>query len=435
MNSDESRPLTSDLARRDYIIVGVVIAIFISSFFLVYLYAGRPLPNPDQPEQLMGMVKDFILIFTSILYEALPFIILGAVLAGILEELVPQGLIPRLGLYAARFMKRRLPRTLFWILFPALRFFVRNRPLQIMLSAWLGLLFPMCECGIIPVMRRLLRKGLPLSCCVSYLLAGPIINIVVMISTYMAFYGREADTDAKTNLPGYQLGGIGMTFWRVTIGFLVAVGTSLVVEWQYRRHGNKLLAPLAIPGGALGQGDDADDDVWKVLRRIWSVDIQGRGRALWTWCGRRLSNIAETALHDFVDITFYLILGALLAALTRVMLDQEKVASLSTSIPVLAIVLTMELAILLCLCSEADAFVAAGFFAGLRPSAKLAFLTLGPMLDFKLYFMYTRVFRTRLILTIITCVVLQVFTYSIVFHYAYEGWVEYQKSTSVASAP
>ena len=194
--------------------------------------------------------KDFILVFTSILYEALPFIILGAVLAGILEELVPQGLIPRLGLYAARAMKRYLPRKLFWVLFPLLKFLVRNRPVQIMLSAWLGLLFPMCECGIIPVMRRLLRKGLPLSCCVSYLLAGPIINVVVMLSTYMAFYGRENDPDPRnTSLPDYQLGGIGMTFWRITIGFLVAVGTSFVVEWQYRRHGNKLLRRWRSPVG------------------------------------------------------------------------------------------------------------------------------------------------------------------------------------------
>src|SRR5439155_25746809 len=132
-------------------------------------------------------------------------------LAGILEELVPQGLIPRLGLYAARAMKHYLPRGLFRAFFPLLKFLVRNRPLQIMLSAWLGLLFPMCECGIIPVMRRLLRKGLPLSCCVSYLLAGPIINVVVMLSTYMAFYGRENDLDPRTNQPDYQLGGVGMT--------------------------------------------------------------------------------------------------------------------------------------------------------------------------------------------------------------------------------
>ena len=50
----------------------------------------------------------------------------------------------------------------------------------------LGLIFPMCECGIVVVMRRLLRKGLPLSCCIAYMLAGPIINLVVIFSTWVA---------------------------------------------------------------------------------------------------------------------------------------------------------------------------------------------------------------------------------------------------------
>src|SRR5215813_13147099 len=97
--------------------------------------------------------KDFIVIFTSILYEALPFIVLGAVVAGMLEELVPQRIVAKI-----------IPRS---------------RVLAIAIGGLLGLLFPMCECGIIPVMRRLLRKGVPLSCCVCYMLAGPIINVVV----------------------------------------------------------------------------------------------------------------------------------------------------------------------------------------------------------------------------------------------------------------
>ena len=78
-------------------------------------------------------VPNFILIFMSILLEAMPFIVLGAMIAGLLEELLPQKLITRL-----------LPRSRF---------------LAIAIGGLLGLLFPMCECGIIPVMRRLLRRG------------------------------------------------------------------------------------------------------------------------------------------------------------------------------------------------------------------------------------------------------------------------------------
>ena len=318
-------------------------------------------------------VPNLILIFMSILLEAMPFIVLGAIIAGLLEELVPQ-----------KFITRILPRSRF---------------LAIAIGGLLGLLFPMCECGIIPVMRRLLRKGLPVSCCVAYLLAGPIINVVVMLSTYLAFDGQE-----KTPVPpgmAPQMGGLWMMGLRMGLGYLVAVGTSLIVDWQYKKHGNKLLTPLAAPSSLPLVDEDAEE----------------RRRPV----GERVTNIVQTALHDFVDIMVFLILGALIASLTRQLISQETVAKISNDHPYLAIGIMMALAVVLCLCSEADAFVAASF-ATMRPAAKVAFLVLGPMLDFKLYFMYTRVFRTRLIWTIFLSVIVQVFLYSYAVHLIWESY-------------
>ena len=334
-------------------------------------------------------VPNLILIFMSILLEAMPFIVLGAVIAGLLEELLPQKLIGRI-----------LPRGHF---------------LAILIGGLLGLLFPMCECGIIPVMRRLLRKGLPLSCCTAYLLAGPIINVVVMLSTFLAFDGQE-----KTPVPhgvAPQMGGLWMMGLRMGLGYLVAIGTSLIVEWQYRKHGNKLLTPLAAPSNL----PQVDEDEPEKKRPI----------------GERITNIVQTSLHDFVDIMVYLILGALIASLTRQLISQEKVAEVSHAFPGLAIGIMMALAVVLCLCSEADAFVAASY-ATMRPAAKLAFLVLGPMLDFKLYFMYTRVFRTRLIWTIFLSVIVQVYLYSYGVHLIWETYgsqLETPPAAAVAPRP
>ena len=325
----------------------------------------------DNPSILK--VENFILTFTSILYEALPFIILGAVIAGILEEMLPQKLITR--------------------------FLPRSPTLAILIGALLGLIFPMCECGIIPVMRRLLRKGLPLSCCVAYLLAGPIINVVVLGSTFVAFSSMENTTEPNGGL-SYQMGSWWMMGMRAGLGFLVAVVTAHIVEWQYRKYGNKLLMPLAIPS---------------TLPLIEDTDAPEAKRSPW----QRLSNVSDTALHDFIDITVFLILGALLAAFMRQMITQQMITQMSRDHAVLAIGLMMLLAVLLCLCSEADAFVAASFNL-LRPSAKLAFLVLGPMLDLKLYMMYTRVFRPRLIYTIFLSVIVQVFVYSYGMHLFWE---------------
>jgi uncharacterized membrane protein YraQ (UPF0718 family) len=336
-----------------------------------------------------NQLKDFILNFFSILIEAMPFIILGAVIAGILEELVPQRLVTRV----IGALENVLPHSLV-------------RVGAILLGGLLGLVFPMCECGIIPVMRRLLRKGLPLSCCVAYLLAGPIINVVVMLSTWVAFYGQENVKNPATGLLDHQMGSWWMMGFRVGIGYLVAVGTALIVERQHRKYGDELLAPLARPSKSATETADEDNGNSGPRPSVW----------------QRISNISETALHDFVDITLYLILGALLASFVRQWLGHERMAYLASQHWYLAIILMMGLAILLCLCSEADAFVAASFIT-VRPAAKLAFLTLGPMLDFKLYFMYTRVFRPRLIWTIICSVVIQVFIYSVLVHLWWEGYL------------
>ena len=338
---------------------------------------------------MQQLVQDFIVTFTSILYEAMPFIVLGAVIAGVLEEIVPQQMIARL-----------VPK---------------NRFLAISLSALLGLIFPMCECGIVPVMRRLLRKGLPLGCCVSYLLAGPIINPVVILSTIVAFQSP----DDPTWRAAFEAGrGQLIVVFRVLGGFIVAVLTAFIVERLYRKHGDSLLTPLARPPAPLPSPANHENGVPPpIASESPAEEHQEEEEATHqkpsAW--KRLSNISETALHDFVDITIFLILGALLAATARMFLSHTDIESLSTSYPVVVILAMMGLAILLCLCSEADAFVAASF-TSLPPSAKIAFLVLGPMADLKLYMMYTRVFRPRLIYTIFGSVIVLSFIYSMIIH-------------------
>jgi len=380
-----------------------------------------------------------ILVFTSIIYEALPFIVLGVVLAGLLEEFVPQQAIARV--------------------IPA------NRLFAIGLGAVLGIIFPMCECGIIVVMRRLLRKGLPLSVCVAYVLAGPVINVVVLTSTFVAFNYP----DEKNWILGGPWGMVGL---RAGLAFVVAVITAWIVDGQWRRYGTDLLHP-SVTVGLRTMTAENDEDARDgrpasrlilsalgnllILKPVWFLLIGAyqaiRGDSAWR---RHFANVTETALNDFVDIMAFLILGACLAAAGRLVLregtadiqeapaaakddaqdkagdakaqggpasakkDAPRESKLVTTLrdyPSVAILMMMAFAILFCLCSEADAFVAANFQVFWPPASKLAFLVLGPMLDLKLYLMYTRVFRPRLIFTIILSVVVQVFIYTMIVHY------------------
>ena len=368
------------------------------------------------------LVFEWLKNFESILFEAMPFVVLGAIIAGILEEVVPQQAIGRL----FNFIELYFPR-------PLVRF------VAILLGGLLGLVFPMCECGIVPIMRRLLRKGFPLSTCVAYILAGPIVNPIVIAATFVAFTGQE-QLVTSSGQPAYQMGSWWMTGMRVGLGYLVATVTALVVEWQTRRHGlSKLLLPIAMPP-VDSKGDEDEPDVKKpwwispylpftylaypivmaILVEREKLTKEGVSqRLIWTATVNVLGRISQTALTDFVDIMVYLIIGALLSATVHVIFSRDDIESLGRGYAPIVIVLMMVLAVFICLCSEADAFVAASFI-GLRPSAKVAFLVLGPMLDFKLIFMYLQVFRKRLILTIIPCVVVQVFVYSLIVHYSWE---------------
>jgi len=314
-------------------------------------------------------VQDFVINFTSILWEAFPFVILGALIAGILEEMVPQQTLTKL-----------IPKS---------------RTLAIGIGGLLGLVFPMCECGIVPVMRRLLRKGMPLGTCVAYMLAGPIINLVVITSTAVAFgpHGIGAE----------------MVLLRCGMGFVIACTTAFLVQRQYDREGPSLLTPLAAPlptetpltEKAVSLDVLATPDVHPAEARA------GQKRSAF----QRIANISETSLHDFTDIMLFLTLGSLMAATAKMFLSPTDVASLSGSFSPLLILAMMGLAVVMCLCSEADAFVAASFTT-LAPAPKLAFLVLGPMFDLKLLLMFTRVFRKRLIVTIVISVVVQTFIYA-----------------------
>jgi uncharacterized membrane protein YraQ (UPF0718 family) len=302
-------------------------------------------------------IQFFVRLFTSVVWEAMPFIVLGALIAGVLEEFLPQTLIGKI------MPKHALP--------------------AVVIGSLLGLVFPMCECGIVVVMRRLLRKGLPLSCCIAYMLCGPIINVVVIGSTYVAFVGH-----------GY---GVEMVLLRCGMGFVVACITGLVVHVTYRKYGNSLLTALATPPSSTLPMADEDEKPKKLPFM------------------QRLGNIAQTSLHDFVDIMVFLILGSLLAAIVKLYITPNQVETLSKDQPYLAIPIMMLLAVLMCLCSEADAFVAASFKEA-AITAKLAFLVLGPMFDLKLLLMFTRVFRPKLIAVIIVSTVAQVLVYCMIMH-------------------
>lgn len=279
-----------------------------------------------QPQRL-AWAQAALIIFGSILIQALPFVVIGATASALIEVLVPLGTLERLA---------ELPR-----------------PLRLPAAVLAGVAMPICECGSVPVARRLVAKGLPPSAAIAFMLAAPVVNPVVIASTAVAYRGRDV-------------------LWLIVGGrFLLGALVAMVVGWT---------------AGAVAPQE--------LLRRSPMPDVVALGRPEPRW--RRFF------LHlggDFLFMGRYLVLGAALAAAVQTFLPASWVARVAAA-PVLGIAAMMLLAAALSLCSESDAFVAASF-APFGPAAQLAFLVFGPMVDLKLAALYAGTFRGDLTRTIV----------------------------------
>lgn len=300
-------------------------------------------------------LSDFVLVWWGILYEAMPFVVLGTLLSGLVERCVSQEAV--------------------------VRFFPKNRVVGIGVSALMGLVFPMCECGVVPVVRRLMRKGVPASCGIAYMLASPIINPLVILSTIVAFRGNDSWTDSWI-----------VTGLRVGMGYFVAVFVAVVV-WRMLGERNVLLR---------SRQDESQHD-----HEHGHQHDPARRDHFFRRAGRFLGDVLVHAAHDFMVIGATLVVGAALAALINSGFSRAAMEPFAQN-PWAAVAGMSALAIGLNLCSEADAFVARSFLA-FPLAAKMAFLVLGPMVDLKLIAMYTTVFKPKAILLIAGLTTLLVF--------------------------
>jgi uncharacterized membrane protein YraQ (UPF0718 family) len=291
--------------------------------------------------------NDFAFSFLSILLEGVPFVLLGSLISGVVDVFV-----------SSERMARLLPA---------------NPAAAVFLGGLLGLVFPMCECGSVIVIRRFIRKGLPVSAAMSYMLAAPIVSPIVALSTFAAFKGQNPAL---------------MTSLRLALGYGIAVAVGLIVQ---RIGPARLLQPgiLADDSSRPRTGlrtaavPSADD---------FSATIEGSNFR------QKVLLAIQSATADFLDVAFFLIIGALIASVFNTAVNQEIILPFATNLP-LAILVLMGLAAALALCSTTDAFIAASF-ATFPPEAKLAFLVFGPVFDVKLFWLYGLVFRRRAVVVL-----------------------------------
>ncbi len=322
--------------------------------------------------------QDFSFAFLSILFEGAPFILLGTLISGLIDIYLPAGTMDRL------LPKRRFP--------------------AILVSGLLGAILPVCECAVVPVIRRLVKKGLPVSCALTYMLAAPIVNPVTALSTWKAFRGPVIPFGEGSEFTASLV----MTVSRLGLGFLLAVAVGLIVA---KIPLVKLLRQRLVDSLAKEDAEkhthhhdhdhsccghdhhhhDHDDHEHSCCDHHHHHD-HNHGD------DNRLVAAFRSAMRDFVDVGVYFTIGVAITALfnTGIAPGAEWLDGLAAN-DIAAPAALMALAFILSLCSTSDAFIAATLDK-FTYGAKLAFLTYGPMMDVKLLFLYQTVLRRRFIL-------------------------------------
>lgn len=239
-------------------------------------------------------------VFVAVCVQALPFLVLGVLLSAAIATFVP-----------AAVLRRALPA---------------RTGAAVPVAGLAGVALPGCECASVPVARRLVDRGVPEAAALTFLLAAPAVNPVVLVATAVAFPGEP-----------------GMVLAR----FAASLATACAMGWLWQRHG----------------------------RPEW---ISSRVRP--DACGRH--PFGEAARHDLLAAGGYLVLGALVVAVLGVLVPPSWTDALAGRL-VLAVAVMAVLAVVLALCSEADAFVAASL-STLPLLARLVFLVVGPAVDVKL---------------------------------------------------
>jgi uncharacterized protein len=209
------------------------------------------------------------------------------------------------------------------------RILPKNQAFAVPMAGGAGLLLPGCECGSVPVAGGLMSRGVPPAAALAFLLSAPAINPIVLVATAVAFPGRPE-----------------VVFGR----FLASIVTAIIVGWLWARFGNPS---------------------WLRIQRRPTVAA-----------GSRWPTFVDTARHDFLHAGGFLVIGAILAATLNVLVPRGIYMAVAEN-PVLAVLALATLAIVLSICSEADAFIAASL-PEFPMAALLTFMVVGPMVDVKL---------------------------------------------------
>ena len=311
-------------------------------------------------------------VFTGIALQAVPFMLLGALLSSVLYAFVPDRLL--------------------------IRIFPKKYGLGFLTALFAGVLFPVCECAAVPLMRSLMKKGVAMPIAVTFMLASPIVNPISIISTLYAFPQQPS-----------------VAVYRLCFGLLIAFGIGLLLlfypEEKYLKEDFDMepAAQSNTLAGAdttfrLATGRTASQNVYSGAQPDFFNDAAAGGRVRWVQA--KLYTLLMHTCSEFFTAGPFLILGAFITALIRAAVPQE-FFSITGGSAAGSLLVMMLFAFVFSACSTSDAFIARSFLNRFPLGSILGFLVYGPMMDIKNLFMLFSLFKKRFVieLTVIITVV------------------------------
>ena len=315
-------------------------------------------------------MRDIAIYFTTIMLEAIPFLLLGALISAIIEEFVSEERISKM-----------IPK---------------NRVLGSLAGIFLGLFIPACDCAVIPIAMRLKKKKVPTNVIVSFMLASPIISPVVLLSTFFAFGETE-----KMLLFGFEMPKLFV--YRTIFGVVVALVVGIILD---------IICKDAVLKEETYEHHHHHHD----HEHIHTCNHHHEGCS----CSNheketgpigRVRNIINIMYGDFMGIISYMAVGALLAATMQILLPISNIGGIVQN-KYISTFIMMLLAFALSLCSTSDAFIARTFMNSLSKNSILAFILLGPMIDIKNTILLNKSFNKKFVIVLIASIFITVYLIS-----------------------
>ena len=372
---------------------GTNVLALLSLILLFLIFSQKQLP--DFGFLATDSMQSFKTLFISIILEAFPFVLLGVVLSALLQMFVTEQTIRRL-----------IPK---------------NPVLGILFACVAGLIFPLCECGMIPVIRRLMKKGMPVYIAVVFILVGPIINPVVYASTYMAFRSRPEIAYSRMALAFVVAFIIGLIVYRFFKGnplrsSLASLSGQQQMPAAPQQYDNNAQLPSNGAAYAAGSAAPGPQTLHSHEHGHSYHPAHAHDHSHAHYGGRwgRLFGVLGHASDEFFDMGKYLMFGAMITAFIQTLVPRESLISIGQG-QLGSHLFMMAFAFILSLCSTSDAFVASSFSTTFSTGSLLTFLVFGPMLDIKSMLMLLSAFRTRFVLALSAWIIAVVLVGSLLF--------------------